>query len=271
MPLTKCNDIQLYYELRGQWPPQETPLLCIPGLGNDCTRWERVLPQLAARIPLLVVDNRGAGRSDAPKNDYSVAQMADDLVVLLDTLDLERVHVLGHSMGGFIAQELAARRPERVAEAILASTISRMSQRDHQLLRHWLQGVQAGVDPEWLTRDIFLWMYPPSCYEVPGFMEQVVREAMEAPHVQPLHGFAGQVAACVEFDGREGLAGIQADTLVLHGDLDMLVPLEMARAMAQTIPRGELQVLQGAGHLPHQQQPEVFVAAVLGFLHASYD
>lgn len=268
MPHIQCNDISLYYETRGHWPASVPPLLCIPGLGNDCTRWERVLPLLAEHVPVLVVDNRGAGRSDAPDGDYSVRQMATDMAALLEQLELDKVFVLGHSMGGFIAQQLAATRPDLIPGAVLASTTPKMSTRDHQLLRHWLEGARQGVDVAWFTRDIFFWMYPPSCFDEPGFMEQVVREALEAPYVQPLPGFAGQVAACVGFDGWDMLPRITARTLVLHGALDQLVPLDLAERMAESIPHATLQVIPEAGHLPQQQMPASFAAQVLSFLAA---
>jgi len=266
MPYAQCNDIRLFYQRRGQWAEGRTPLLCVPGLGNDSTRWERVLPLLETRFPLLVLDNRGAGRSDAPAEDYSAAQLASDAATLLDQLGVARVHALGHSMGGFAVQELAASRPELVHGLVLASTCPVMSARDRQLLRLWLQGIEAGVDAAWVTRDIFFWMYPPGCFEEPGFMDQLVREALEAPYVQPLEGLAGQIAACTNFDGRALLPRIQAPALALHGDQDMLVPLSVAEAMAAALPRCGLHVIEGSGHLPHQQMPEVFAEAVCAFL-----
>lgn len=268
MAYAHCNDIRLFYQLRGKTQTQQTPLLCIPGLGNDSTRWERLVTLLEADFSLIVLDNRGAGRSDAPESDYSARQMAADVAALLEQLGIDQVHVLGHSMGGFIAQELAAGWPDLLHGLVLASTTMRMSHRDRQLLRLWLQGIQNGVDAEWITRDIFFWMYPTSCFDAPGFMDQLVHEALDAPYVQPLHGFAGQVAACTEFDGRKLPEQIKAQSLVLHGELDMLIPLSEAQALAAALPAGSLQVLSGAGHLPLQQMPAIFAEAVTCFLRS---
>lgn len=268
MPLIDCNDIQLYYETRGPWPARHTPLLCIPGLGNDCTRWERCLVHLEKELPLVIPDNRGVGRSDSPAPPYNAELMAADAAALLDHLHLERVHVLGHSMGGFIAQALALSRPELVAGLVLASTAPVLSSRNKQLFALWLEGLRQDIDPEWITRDIFFWMYPQSCFEEPEAMNQLVREALEGPYVQPLQGLEGQIAACDSFDGRAVLAGIRSPTLVLHGALDMLIPLEEAESMSRGLPRSTLQVMEGAGHLPHQQLPAEFAKHILNFLNS---
>jgi pimeloyl-ACP methyl ester carboxylesterase len=113
--MLKVNDVRLYHEVRGSGPP----LVLITGLGASLWLWEEQLPALAEHFTTIAFDNRGVGRSEAPEGPYTIVQMADDVAGLLDALGIERAHVLGFSMGGFVAQEFALRHPHRL---VLAAT-----------------------------------------------------------------------------------------------------------------------------------------------------
>ncbi|MCK4963645.1 MAG: alpha/beta fold hydrolase, partial [Dehalococcoidia bacterium] len=118
MPTTKVGDINMYYEVHGEGEP----LLLIMGLGSDLTSWIFQIPEFSKKYQVIAFDNRGVGRTDAPDVPYSTAMMADDTTGLLDALGIEKAHVLGLSMGGFIAQELAVKYPQRVKSLVLAAT-----------------------------------------------------------------------------------------------------------------------------------------------------
>src|SRR5437660_11842390 len=118
MPIAPSNAINLYYELHGRGPN----LVLIEGIGYHTWMWFRQLPDLTRHFRTLIYDNRGVGRSDLPKGPYTHEQNADDLAGLLDYLGWERTHVLGISMGGFIAQEFALKYPRRVDRLVLAAT-----------------------------------------------------------------------------------------------------------------------------------------------------
>ena len=114
MPTVRVGDINMYYEIHGKGEP----LLLIMGLGSDLTSWIFQIPEFSKKYRVIAFDNRGVGRSDAPDVPYSTAMMADDTTGLLDALGIERAHILGLSMGGFIAQELALKYPQRVKSLI---------------------------------------------------------------------------------------------------------------------------------------------------------
>ena len=118
MSIARIGDVDLYYEEHGAGDP----LLLVMGLGADSTAWMFQVPDFARHYRTIVFDNRGVGRSAKPPGPYSIAQMADDTAGLLDTSGVERCHVVGVSMGGMIAQELALRHPARVRGLVLACT-----------------------------------------------------------------------------------------------------------------------------------------------------
>ena len=120
MPTAKINGINIYYEVHGAGDP----LLLIMGLGANATAWEAQIPALNREYKVIAFDNRGSGRSDKPTVMYSMRQMADDAVLLLDQLGVAAAHVFGMSMGGMIAQELTLQHPARVKSLVLGATMA---------------------------------------------------------------------------------------------------------------------------------------------------
>src|SRR5262245_40011231 len=125
MPTIRANGIDLYFETRGSGEP----LLLLAGFACDHAIWSPLLPALAARYQVVLLDNRGVGRSSAPDSPYSILQMADDAAAVLDTIGAGQAHVAGHSMGGQIAQELALARPDTVRSLLLLSSCARCDER----------------------------------------------------------------------------------------------------------------------------------------------
>ncbi|MEE8470206.1 MAG: alpha/beta hydrolase [Dehalococcoidia bacterium] len=122
MPTARIGDINVYYETYGEGQP----LLLIAGLGADLTGWILQIPEFSRKYRVIVFDSRGSGRTDAPDMPYSIEMLADDTAGLLDALGVEKAHILGLSMGGCIAQELALKYPQRVKGLILAATLARL-------------------------------------------------------------------------------------------------------------------------------------------------
>src|SRR5436190_22870640 len=122
MPTIDRDGVAIYHEERGE---RGDPLLLVMGLGVDAHGWEFQVPALAARHRVILVDNRGVGRSGKPRGPYTTAMMAEDARAVLDGLGVARAHVVGLSMGGMIAQELALAHPDRVGALVLAATYAR--------------------------------------------------------------------------------------------------------------------------------------------------
>jgi 3-oxoadipate enol-lactonase len=264
MPCLAVNGVDLYYEDRGSG----SALLLVAGLASDSQSWPLVLPGLAARHRVITLDNRGAGRSTPPDGPLGIAGMADDCAALLHGLGVERAHVVGHSLGGFVAQSLAARHPQRVAKLVLAATAARSSARDAALFTDMAAAFEAGEDPARWYRNFFYWLFTPQFFAERTRVDAAIAWALGYPWAPPAASFRRQVNALATFDGRDGLARIAAPTLVLAGAQDLLFPVPECEAFARAIPGARFAVVADAAHAIHAEQPEAFNRRVLEFLAA---
>ncbi|HLT57403.1 MAG TPA: alpha/beta fold hydrolase [Limnochordales bacterium] len=262
VPKFRVGDIHLYYELHGTGPP----LLLLAGLGMPATIWYHQVPAFAARHQVILVDNRGAGRSDHPLGDYTVAQMALDTARLLAGLGVGPAHVLGFSLGGLIAQELALTHPARVRSLVLASTHPGGPEYRQATGSQWQHRLQvAGMTREEIYRRAMEWSTSAAFRQAnPEEVERfvMVRAALPAPG----RGFQGQFRAAMSFDARDRLPQLRRPVLVIHGTADEVVPPRFAEDLARRIPGARLHWIEGAGHLPFLEQPQAFNQAVLDFL-----
>ncbi len=232
-------------------------LLLIQGLGYARWGWEPVLEPLAERFDVLAFDNRGIGESDAPAGPYSAAELAQDALAVLDRAGVERAHVLGTSLGGMVAQELALAAPERVRRLVLASTTP--------------GGESAWPMPQ-VTVDLMLAGASPREYVVnalqpdpdPELVERVVAHRERTAQTQ--EAWAAQAAAGMTFDASGRLGELEAPTLVLHGDADTVVDCRNAELLAQLIPDARVEVIPDGSHLFFWQRPEALVEPVVRFL-----
>ena len=263
MPTVKVGDIHMYYEVHGKGQP----LLLIIGLGSDLSNWMFQIPEFAKEYQVVAFDNRGVGRTDAPDVPYSVKMMADDAVGLMDVLGIDKAQVLGVSMGGFIAQELALRHPSRVRSLILVATASAGT---YHLGAHitgaWAAAKTEGVSQRTFFRLVSPFLFTDKFFENSGTVEMFLDIISASPYLQPAHAFAHQVTACIEHNARGRLSQIAAPTLVLVGKDDILLPVKLSEELAAGIPKAKLVVLEGGGHGFNVEIADRFNQAVLEFL-----
>lgn len=259
------NGIELYFEESGSGPP----LLLITGLSGNTLGWSALEPALAQHFRVITFDNRGAGRSSAPEGPYATRDMAGDAAALLDQLGIDRAHVLGLSMGGMIAQELALAYPERVARLVLLSTVARSRPAIIEpWLNLWARAAAGELDGDELTLAMLPWMFTPALLSDHDQLEAVLAEWAQDPYPAPAAGLRGQVAACRTHDTLGRLAQITAPAFVLVGAEDILTPVSYSQELAEAIPGARLHVLERGGHLAFAEYPDDVVEAVLGFLTA---
>lgn len=239
------------------------PLLLIQGLGYTRHGWGALPRLLAAHHRVLVYDNRGIGESDIPEGPYTVPELAADAVAVLDEAGLGRVDVLGASLGGMVAQELARTHPERVGRLVLVCTTGGgtgsfpMPERTVALM-----GAASALDPEVAMRRFVENALGPDAPA--GLADEIFAHRVAHPP-DPI-GWQAQAAAAVGWDGLEAAAGIRARTLVVTGTEDNVVDARNSALLAERIPGARLEHVEGAGHLVFWERADEVAALVEGFL-----
>ncbi len=261
MPKASTRDITTYYEEAGSGEP----LLLIMGVGGDLQAWALQVPVLAKHYRVITYDNRGAGRTSSPDKPYSIAQMADDAVALLDALGIQKAHVLGFSMGGYIAQELVLNHPERVNKLILLGTAPGIDGYGRTVVNTLVDVRRTNMSREQIVRNMSIWLYSADLLSDPSRYERAILNSVGNPYVQQDHAFIRQAQAILGFDARERLGGVKSPTLVVVGKEDILVPPRNSEALAKLIPGATLKVLSG-GHVGCIEFPHEYNEAFIEFL-----
>ncbi len=254
------GDIELWTERRGQGPD----VLLIAGLGDPAEAWQPQLDGLADRYLVTAFDNRGAGRTPLPEGRLSATTMADDAAALLRTLEISSAHVAGFSMGSAITQELALRHPELVRSLVLVSTYDRPDALFCSQLNFWRWLPEVAPSERAFFEAFFTWVYTPRA-QADGTVGQIVEESLAFPHQQPVEAYQAQVDVCLAHDTSDRLAEIAAPTLVLSGELDIILPPRFGRSVAAGIPNARFDVMAGEAHQPFQEVPVEFNARVETF------
>ncbi len=263
MPYTHARDgIRLHYEVLGR--ANAPVVLMIQGLGADKHGWDMQRIPLALQYRVIAFDNRGAGRSDKPFTDYSLEQMADDAIAVLDAAGADRAHVVGASMGGALAQIIGLKYPERVISLTLACTACRNHLWRRELLQSWATtATERGMSA--MTREAARWVIGPRSFRrlLPAF-------GWLGPFgmSRPAHGFVAQVRAILDVDESmaEQLAQVGAPTLVVVGNQDILTPRGDSEEIADRMPNAELVVISGAAHGLMVEHASTFNKVLLEFL-----
>ena len=245
------------------------PLLLIHGLGYARWGWEPVLPGLAERFDVILFDNRGIGESDAPSGPYTVPQLASDAVRVLDEAGVERAHVVGTSLGGMVAQELALSHPARVDRLVLACTTpGGPRSRPMPDTTVSLMVEAATLEPEAaLRRFVENALAPMTVAERPEIVERILAHRLTTR--QAPAAWAAQAGAGATFDAYDRLPGLGAPTLVQHGTEDVVVDPRNADLLVELVPGARLELFPGTGHLFFWEQPAEFVASVSSFLEGA--
>jgi pimeloyl-ACP methyl ester carboxylesterase len=260
MPTIHANEIDVFYEVRGGGDP----LLLIAGFACDLTIWSQVAPALARQYRVVAFDNRGVGRTCGP-GPASIRQMAEDTAGLIAALGFGRVHVVGHSMGGMIAQDLALTHPGRVRSLTLLASAAQLDERGKAIIESWGE-LPRLVDPATGARLTLPWVYTNAFFERPGAVQQVIDAIVANPFPPTAEGVYRQSRAVCAWDAADRLGGIGCPTLVVAGGEDVLLPVGYSERLARGIRGAELVVLEGTGHGLSIESPQAVAAAVFDFL-----
>ena len=262
MPTIAANGIDLHYLAAGHG----APVVLLAGFGGDHLSWGLQFPAFRARHHVIAVDNRGCGRSSAPDVPYTSALMAADTIAVLDHLGIAAAHVVGASLGGMIAQELALAHPTRVLSLQLHATTGRSDAYLRVLLDTW-RVVRAQLGREMVQQSIGLWLFGRRSFaERRELIDMLMRQATVHAYAPTEIGFARQGEALATHGALDRLSVITCPTLITAGEDDVLVPPRFAHELAGRIPHAELHLIREAGHMWCWEKPEEFNTLALDFI-----
>ena len=258
MAFARVNGIVLHHDVRGN---ADAPALVFSNsLGTDFRIWDEVAARLAGDFRIVLYDKRGHGLSEAPPAPYAIDDHVGDLAALLDHLGIARAAVVGLSVGGLIAQGLAAARPDLVAALVLIGTAPKLGTAETWNARIETvaaKGIAALADdilPRWFTAAF----RSPDNPAFAGYRAMLTRS--------PAEGYAGTCAALRDADLTASTRALRLPALCLVGDQDGSTPPDLVRATAALIAGAELEVIAGAGHIPCVEQPAATAALIGDFL-----
>lgn len=228
-------------------------------LGTDLRVWDAVLPLLPAGLRLIRADKRGHGLSDDTPGPFAIADLADDLAAVLDALDVRQAVVVGLSVGGLIAQSLAARRPDLVCALILSGTAPKIGTPEMWNAR--IDAVEQGGIAPLAEAILERWFTPRFRAEDPAYplwRNMLVRT--------PAAGYAATCAAIRDADLTAATAALRLPVLAMVGDADGSTPPDLVQAMAASIPGARFEIITDAGHIPGVERPAEVARLIGDFL-----
>jgi pimeloyl-ACP methyl ester carboxylesterase len=265
VPHTRINGVNIYFEQHGE---AGEPLVLMHGYTGDVTDWRFQLPEFSRTHRVVAMDHRGHGRSEAPNDraSYTISQMADDAQALADFLGLERYHLVGHSMGGAIAQEMALASPGRLLSLTLHDTGYRFDLSRNEMIAKFTAMRNKIAEEQGMVALAAIKSPFPSPPFMPAERELETQERLAAMSVD---AFIGAGAGLRAWQGTaERLADIKTRTLVIYGDMDNPMLVEASKHMAKTIPGATLEVVPQAAHSPQYERSDLFNAALRNHIGA---
>ena len=220
----KVNDIELFYEVRGEGEP----IIFSHGWMCDCSVWNSQIEFFSKKYKVIAYDQRGHGKSDKPKADYSIETLSNDLYSLIQKLNLEKVTLVGHSMGGMTAITFALNHPDKVSKLVLVGTSAKMN--------------FSGYIQLWIMMHIFSYEYDPS--------EQVKKEAFDrAMNTPKFVTYDCATEFMKNYDIRDQVSKIKVPTLIVVGEKDKATTVEMSRHLNREIEDSKLKIIPDSKHM----------------------
>ncbi len=259
MPRIKINDISLNYELDGNGPT----IVFINGLTMDVNGWYFQVQPFSERYTVLRYDCRGQGQSDKPDMPYSQDMHADDLKSLMDRIEIQKVHVIGISNGGMVAQHFILKYPEKVGALVLVDTCSYIDTLLEIIIKVWIRATEVGGSE--FRYDIAL----PALF-AEGFIKRNLELIATLKEISvknnPPEPIKNLAKGCLIHNVNDRIPEIKAPTLIIVGEEDILIPLKYSKILNEKIEGSRLVIMKDCGHVPTLEKPEEFNKIVLEFL-----
>ncbi len=258
MRVTTLNGLRVHYRIDGD--PAGKPVVLANSLGTDLRVWEPMLGFLPPGLRILRYDMRGHGLTDAPDGAYFMGDLVADAAALMEATGFRDAVFVGLSIGGVVAQGLAAERPDLVRAAVLSNTAAKIGTEDgwnQRIATVRAEGIGAIADQVmrlWFTKAF----HANRADELALWRNMMTRT--------PLDGYLGCCAAIAGTDLRDSTAGLKLPVLALVGDQDGSTPPDLVRETAESIAGARFEIVRGAGHIPCVEQPEATAALIAAFL-----
>jgi 3-oxoadipate enol-lactonase len=272
MPEAILNGARIYYQEHGRG----FPLVLAHGLGGDHAMWLAQVPLFKTKYRVVLWDCRGHGRSEVTEEGYSIGRFVDDQWALLQYLGIQRAHIGGLSMGGWIAWSFAIAHPEAAASLVLSDSAgiqTGMSEAQREQTKKLFEASAAIAEKKGrqplLENTLALMFSAKFLQEKPEIVALVRKQILADPglgYARTIRGLFANWDQSAAEGVLAGLARISVPALILAGDLDVLTPLPTQQALQRAIPNSRLEVIPGAGHVPCIEQPELWNRLVLDFL-----
>lgn len=264
MPKINVNDITINYEIHGDG----FPLLMITGVSICLKVWDNLLiDELSKRFKVILFDNRGSGQTDIPEGEYTIKMMADDTVGLMDALNINRAYIMGFSMGGMIAQEVALFYPQKVEKLILWAAACggrKTIPPSLEVYKLFIGAIEDLTSERMAKSTIPLVFTRDFIKNNPQYIDDKIKKILKCRI--PFRSYARQVRAMLNFNVCRRLKKMDIPTLILQGKKDILVPLQNGEILADLIPGAKLIIFENSGHAIYPHEPELFITSLLEFL-----
>jgi 3-oxoadipate enol-lactonase len=258
MQAVRINGLRLHAMVGGD--PDGLPVVFANSLGTDLRVWEPLMAHLPGGLRIVRYDMRGHGLSDAPEGDYPMGELVADAAGLMDALGVRGAVFVGLSIGGVVAQGLAAERPDLVRAAVLSNTAAKIGteeswgERMRTVREGGVEAIADGVMRLWFTKGF----HAKRADELALWRNMLVRT--------PVAGYLGCCAAIAHTDLRESTAGLRLPVLAIGGAEDGSTPPDLVRETAESIPGARFELIRGAGHIPPAEAPEALARVLVPFL-----
>ena len=264
MPKIKVNSINVYYEIHGEG----YPLVLIGGTNHHIHKFPpQFIERISTHFKIILFENRGSGRTDQPDIRYTHKMMADDTAGLMEALKIEKAHVLGSSLGGMVAQELALKYPEKVNMLVLCCTscgVRNSIPPAPKVLRIYMQSTEGMSEEDIVRRNLPTFFPKEYIKNNPELIDDYVRRSLLIPQ-NPI-GLKRQMAMISSGNTFKRLKDISVPTLIVHGKKDLILPPKNAEILAEHIPGAKTLYLKYSGHLLFSIEIELLVKELNNFL-----
>jgi len=266
MTILNLNDINIYYELHGQ----SHPLVLIAGYTCDHTFWLPILDKLTAKFQVLIFDNRGVGQTKDNGIPFTLETMAEDVMALIQELGLIRPHILGHSMGGAVAQIIAQTYPDKINKLMILNSTAKINVRTRKVIENLLNLRKKNIPSDLLIETSMLWCLSSDYLTNPENIIAFKQAFQNNPYPQTVEDQERQLKALLAFDSNHWLHAIKTPTLVVAAEDDIVdLPLE-GQQLKEWIPNAEFKLTSG-GHVSPIEQPSQVAKIILNFLENMAD